>query len=192
MRIAAFLLVVMQLAGAAVPPRWTSGTTIWVWVDTTGAPADAPALIDRALAAWTSAADRKIALSRTRTQTQSRIRILFASRPGEFGETRPRIDPLTGTIVAADVVIATDTGIDDPVDRRIVLYLTLLHELGHGIGLRHTDNFSDIMYAFHRPDDGERYFGAYRTRLRSSDDVGTAPYSGLSANDVEAVRALYR
>jgi hypothetical protein len=47
------------------------------------------------------------------------------------------------------------------------------------------------MYSFRRPDDGERYFGAYRRRLRSPDDIGSATATGLAPADVEALRALY-
>ena len=94
--------------------------------------------------------------------------------------------------MSADVVIASDTGGDDPLNQRIVIYLTALHELGHALGLPHTDNFADIMYSFRRPDDGERYFSAYRQRLRSPDDIGSKTASGLSSNDLAAVRELYR
>jgi hypothetical protein len=47
------------------------------------------------------------------------------------------------------------------------------------------------MYSFRRPDDGDRYFGAYRGLLRSPDDIGSPQISGLSANDIAAVRATY-
>ncbi len=66
-----------------------------------------------------------------------------------------------------------------------------LHELGHAIGLEDTANFSDIMYLFRRPDDGPRYFGNYRALLRSADDIGGAKATGLSADDVKALRDLY-
>jgi len=69
---------------------------------------------------------------------------------------------------------------------------TALHELGHALGLPHTNAFDDIMYSFRRPDDGERYFGAYRRRLRSDDDIGAELASGLSAADVSALQTLYR
>jgi hypothetical protein len=79
----------------------------------------------------------------------------------------------------------------DPLQQRIIVYLTALHELGHALGLPHTDAFDDIMYSFRRPDDGERYFGAYRRRLRSSEDIGTKRATGLSPADIAALVALY-
>ncbi len=75
---------------------------------------------------------------------------------------------------------------------RIVVYLTALHELGHAIGLPHSDTFTAIMYRFRRPDDGERYFGAYRRKLRSAEDVGSPAATGIDVEDIAALRALYK
>jgi hypothetical protein len=63
--------------------------------------------------------------------------------------------------------------------------------LGHALGLAHSDTFSAIMYRFRRADDGARYFGAYRGKVRSADDVGAPAATGLDPEDVKALRSLY-
>jgi hypothetical protein len=191
MRLPILLIVGTLELGAFSVSRWPAGTAVLVWTNPAGAPAGAEELVSRALRTWTAAAQH-IRLERTAERRDARIRVHFATSPGVYGETRPRVDPATGAITSADVVIATDIAGDDPLTQRIVLYLTALHELGHAIGLPHTDNFADIMYSFRRPDDGERYFMAYRRRLHAPGDVGSAQVSGLSPNDIATVRALYQ
>jgi hypothetical protein len=147
-------------------------------------------LVGRALATWTQAATGRFVLQRTTTSDRALIRVRFARADGIYGETSPRIDRATGFITAAEVLIAGDVA-GDAVGQHIVIYLTALHELGHALGLPHTNAFDDIMYSFRRPDDGERYFGAYRRRLRSEDDIGKERATGLSPADITALRALY-
>jgi hypothetical protein len=77
----------------------------------------------------------------------------------------------------------------DPLFRDTVVYLTCLHETGHGLGLEHTANYSDIMYFFGHGGDIREYFRRYRRNLRSREDI--PKYSGMSASDVERVRRLY-
>ncbi len=148
-------------------------------------------LVGRALATWTQAATGRLVLQQTRTSDRALIRVRFARADGIYGETSPRIDRATGFITTAEVLIAGDVP-GDTLGQHIVIYLTALHELGHALGLPHTNAFDDIMYSFRRPDDGERYFGAYRRRLRSDDDIGTERASGLSSADMAALQTLYR
>jgi len=142
---------------------------------------------------WTDAAEGRFTLETAATKDAAPIRVYFVGRESNYGETLPRIDRRTGAIVAADVVISADVvaAAGDALQQRIVAYLTALHELGHALGLPHTDDFSTIMYSFRRPDDGRRYFSAYRRRLRSADDIGFARATGLSDADVAALRTLY-
>jgi hypothetical protein len=171
-------------------PRWPPHALISVWIDTHGAPADSDSLVDRALATWTRAAEGRFVLQKIAVREQSVVRVRFARADGIYGETSPHVDRTTGLIGSAEVLIAGDVA-GDAVEQRIVIYLTALHELGHALGLPHTNAFDDIMYSFRRPDDGRRYFGAYRRRLRASDDIGTERATGLSPADLAALSALY-
>ena len=52
-------------------------------------------------------------------------------------------------------------------------------------------NWTTIMYLFREPNDGDRFFGAYRRKLKSADDIGSASATGLSPDDVVTLRKLY-
>ena len=47
------------------------------------------------------------------------------------------------------------------------------------------------MYLFREPGDGEKFFGAYRKKLKSAADIGSPSATGLSSADVIALRMLY-
>jgi hypothetical protein len=194
-----FWIIGIAMIGAAAPtlqPRggpahWPAGAVIAVWTDVRTAPPDASALVAKAIATWTRAAAGRFVLQQTTTRESAVVHIRFADADGIYGETSPRIDRATGLIVSADVLIARSV-VPDRVRQNSIVYLTALHELGHALGLPHTSSFDAIMYAFSRPDDGERYFGAYQRRLRSVDDIGTPQASGLSSGDIVALQTLYQ
>jgi hypothetical protein len=77
----------------------------------------------------------------------------------------------------------------DPLFRDTVVYLTCLHELGHALGLAHTDDFADIMYFFGFGGDIPGFFNRYRMKLDDRDSFSGV--SGLSTGDISRVRELY-
>jgi hypothetical protein len=169
--------------------RWPEAALIRVWIDPTGAPPGAADMVARAVKTWSRAAAGHFTLRGTTVEREASIRVSFINDRSRYGETAPRVDR-TGTIVSADVFI-NGSNAGDLLDQRLILYLTALHELGHALGLPHTNNFGDIMYAFRLPGDGERYFGAYRRRVKSVADIGTSKATGLSPDDLAALRTLY-
>jgi hypothetical protein len=186
-------VVVVGRAGQDLARRtmhWPSGAHIAVWIDTSHAPPDAAPLVERALIVWTGAAGERLTMTRTSARAEAAIRVFFIQSDTNYGETAPHVDRQTGLISSAEVAINSDVPADS-LDARIIVYLTALHELGHALGLPHSDTFSAIMYRFRRADDGGRYFGAYRRRLRSSDDIGSPRATGLADEDVERLRRLY-
>ena len=129
-------------------------------------------------------------------ESDSVIRIYLVS-PGfaRYGEMRPI---LVGDRRGAEVYVRTETDTlgdgasaagQDPLMRDTVVYLTCLHEIGHALGMFHTDVFDDVMYYFGYGGDIPAFFDRYRSRLETRGDI--ARVSGLSPGDVAQLLRAY-
>jgi hypothetical protein len=133
-----------------------------------------------ALESWEAASKGKLHFVETKVPSRAVIRLVWASPAGGlYGETVPL--EVNGRHGAQIFIVNTTQDVTDPLLRDTIVYLTCLHESGHALGLRHTDQFDDIMYSFQFGGDIPEYFGRYRRKLVKRDDIRKNP--GLSPAD---------
>jgi hypothetical protein len=138
-----------------------------------------------ALQSWQTASESAPSQNRlhfveTKEESKALLRFVWTSPAGGlYGET-VGID-VNGKHGSQIYIVNTTRGIPDPLLRDTIVYLTCLHEAGHALGLSHTDQFADIMYYFGYGGDINEYFGRYRRKLSTRDDI--RKNSGLSDAD---------
>ncbi len=156
---------------------------------------------DRELALWALQAWQKNLGKNVRfeagPEANSLVRLYWADpQDGQFGEMSPIA---VGGLRGAAVFIRPDVDSLGPeiaqraqtdiLLRDSVVYLTCLHELGHALGLSHTQNYADIMYFFGYGGNVAEYFERYRGQIKSRSDIQSV--SGLSDGDISRIRAMY-
>ena len=142
-----------------------------------------------AIEAWQQASDGKLNFVSTPKREDALIRIVWAApEEGLYGETMPLV--INGHRGAQVNIRIVDPGAHDTLLRDTVVYLTCLHESGHAIGLPHTANFADIMYSFQYGGDISEYFGRYRRRLKTREDIRRN--SGISPADRVRLLDLFK
>jgi hypothetical protein len=150
-----------------------------------------------ALEAWQRAAAGALTFVPAASEREALVRVYWVpAAAGQYGEMRAlEVNGRRGAAVfirpdtsALGPEIAERAGLD-ALFRDTVVYLTCLHELGHALGLAHTADFEDVMYFFGFGGDIAEFFGRYRRTLQERSHIRDS--AGLSAGDIERLRALY-
>ena len=192
----AWLLLFLVCSGA-------SAETFTYWIQPcntaeTQCTANDTQLAEWAMDAWQRSSEGGLTFVKS-PLSKARIRIFWASNgnQGLYGEARAiEVEGKPGAElnIRCDLKALgkkiSEQGSRDLLFRETVIYLTCLHEIGHAIGLPHTRSFNDIMYSFEYGGNVTEYFGRYRRRLKTRDDIPVQ--AGLSNEDDRRLASLYR
>tara|TARA_B100000029_G_scaffold516716_1_gene633196 strand:- start:2953 stop:3618 length:666 start_codon:yes stop_codon:yes gene_type:complete len=153
-------------------------------------------LANWAIKAWEKSLDGKLEFI-PGSESTSLLRLYWVpANSGQYGEMwplsvngkrgagifiRPNIDELGNELA--------QRAKNDSLFRDTIVYLTCLHELGHALGLSHTDDYADIMYSFEYGGEISSFFERYRNQVNSRQDI--RKITGLSEKDISRAKALY-
>ena len=135
-----------------------------------------------ALQAWQNVSNGRLHFVETKERAHAMLRFQWTDPDsGLYGEAVPiQVDGKPGSELFITIM---DPVANDPLLRDTIVYLTCLHESGHALGLSHTRAFEDIMYSFQYGGDIPEYFGRYRRKLNTREDIrknsGTSPADRL-------------
>ena len=154
-------------------------------------------LVRWAMQDWARVLDGRLRFHMVKNERDALVRVRFVpSRTDHYGEMFPFI--LNGKRGANLYVRSDADKLGRVLERRArrddlflvtVVYATVLHELGHALGLGHSMNSEDIMYAMVMGGDVETYLLQFRHKLSKRADL--ANKSVLSFGDRANLRALY-
>jgi hypothetical protein len=191
---ASFAVGFLAIAFFALAVGSAAAEDVTFWVEPCGvltSLACAPEDVDLArwaFAAWQGASDGKLQLTESKNRETALIRLRWAQKDGGlYGETVPiTVQGRAGSEIYV-LAESTDsaTAKRDRLLRDAIVYLTCLHESGHALGLAHTREFADIMYSFQYGGDIDEYFGRYRRKLTTRDDI--RKNAGMSPADRTAL-----
>ncbi len=141
-----------------------------------------------AFEAWQRESKGALIVKKSPNEEHARIRIRWAgANMGLYGETQPlMVDGKQGAVI---YVLPDTEARPDRLLRDAIVYLTCVHESGHALGLKHTDQIADIMYSFQYGGDLVEYFARYRRLLKTRADIPA--HSGISDADRAALRNLF-